>query len=54
MSGPKRYDWVVRDGDGGPGNAIDDGEWVYLRDGSTLGGLLAEEVGVGGGGGGEV
>ena len=29
----------------------DRGEWVYLRDGSTLKGLLEEEVGVLGGGG---
>lgn len=29
------------------------GEWVYLRDGSTLSGLLEEEVGVVVGGGGE-
>ena len=62
VSGPKRYDWVVRghghaeaeaggdgteeergeeeEGEGGQG------EWVYLRDGSTLSGLLEEEVGV--------
>lgn len=35
VSGPKRYDW-------------DDGseEWVYSRDGSSLRGLLKEEVGV--------
>ena len=65
MSGPKRYDWVVRRGDGtgngnGNGKGIDkgrgngkergngggEGEWVYLRDGSTLSGLLEEEVGV--------
>lgn len=37
ISGPKRYDWVA--GEGG-------GEWVYLRDGSTLGELLGREVGV--------
>lgn len=41
VSGPKRYDWVAA-GDGGGGA----GEWVYLRDGSTLGELLEEEVGV--------
>ena len=38
VSGPKRYDWV----NAGSG----DGEWVYLRDGSTLSGLLEGEVGV--------
>ncbi|MCJ1274723.1 Mitochondrial chaperone Frataxin [Puttea exsequens] len=35
VSGPKRYDWVEGEG-----------EWVYLRDGSTLSELLEEEVGV--------
>lgn len=46
FSGPKRYDWVVvggKEGGGGPG---DGGTWMYLRDGSTLDGLLAEELGV--------
>ncbi|KAI9737260.1 MAG: Mitochondrial chaperone Frataxin [Claussenomyces sp. TS43310] len=46
ISGPKRYDWIMS-GDGqhekeGCGN----GEWVYLRDGSTLSGLLNKELGV--------
>lgn len=49
ISGPKRYDWVVMGesqhqkqgtGEGPVGN------WVYLRDGSTLPGLLRKEVGV--------
>ena len=42
VSGPKRYDWVKADD--GAGETL--GDWVYLRDGSTLSGLLAEEVGV--------
>ena len=55
VSGPKRYDWVENgygDGDGeereeGDGKGEGGrGEWVYLRDGSTLSGLLEEEVGV--------
>ena len=49
VSGPKRYDWVVRgEGGGGKGEGEGggDGEWVYLRDGSTLGELLEREVGV--------
>ena len=46
VSGPKRYDWVVGgEGEGG-GDGKVDGEWVYLRDGSTLGELLEREVGV--------
>ena len=57
MSGPKRYDWVVVRGGKGDGEGEGEGEgekeeeeekgeWVYLRDGSTLAGLLEEEVGV--------
>jgi frataxin len=42
VSGPKRYDWVEKSVEGVGG----EGEWVYLRDGSTLKGLLREEVGV--------
>ncbi|MCJ1329407.1 Mitochondrial chaperone Frataxin [Thelotrema lepadinum] len=37
ISGPKRYDYVERDRRG---------EWVYLRDGSTLTDLLREELGL--------
>lgn len=45
-SGPKRYDWVV-DGEGmtekeGGGS----GDWVYLRDGSSLTELLRKELGI--------
>jgi frataxin len=46
VSGPKRYDWVVL---GESQNEKEDGgkgEWVYLRDGSTLSKLLEKEVGV--------
>ena len=31
---------------GGGGEPGDSGTWMYLRDGSTLDGLLAEELGV--------
>ena len=31
---------------GGEGKHGGEGEWVYLRDGSTLGGLLEGEVGI--------
>ncbi|KAK3173040.1 hypothetical protein OEA41_006368 [Lepraria neglecta] len=48
VSGPKRYDWVA--GEGGKGTGEAEGEWVYLRDGSTLSGLLEGEVGVVAGG----
>jgi len=46
ISGPKRYDWVIS-GEGmhdkeGSGS----GDWVYLRDGSTLSDLIRKEIGV--------
>ncbi|MCJ1411073.1 Mitochondrial chaperone Frataxin [Ptychographa xylographoides] len=37
VSGPKRYDYVSSEGTAG-------GEWVYLRDGSTMTNLLKEEI----------
>lgn len=49
LSGPRRYDWVVR------GDAARDtqtaresgtGQWVYLRDGGELTQLLNEELGL--------
>ena len=44
ISGPKRYDYVAAGAAEGKGEG--QGEWVYLRDGSTLTGLLREELGV--------
>jgi frataxin len=50
ISGPKRYDWVVqgdqqheKEGTEGVGWG---GLWIYLRDGSSLSGLVRKEVGV--------
>ena len=50
ISGPKRYDWVVqgdpqhkKEGTDGVGSG---GQWIYLRDGSSLAGLVRKEVGV--------
>jgi frataxin len=46
LSGPKRYDWVVM------GEGMDEkqdsgtGDWIYLRDGSSLNELLRKEIGV--------
>ncbi|KAF2236613.1 putative Frataxin like protein, mitochondrial, partial [Viridothelium virens] len=43
ITGPKRYDWVMRDGmqqKEGTG----EGTWIYLRDGSNLTDLLREEL----------
>src|SRR5207247_1084121 len=38
VSGPKRFDWVARNGEEG-------GRWVYLRDGTRLTELMTDEVG---------
>ncbi len=46
ISGPKRYDWVVI-GDGQnqkEGTAA--GDWIYLRDMSSMNGLFLAEIGV--------
>ena len=46
VSGPKRYDWVVL-GDGQnekEGTAA--GNWIYLRDRSSLNDLIRDEMGV--------
>lgn len=45
-SGPKRYDWVVI-GDGqqhkeGTGH----GEWIYIKDGTTINALFEDETGI--------
>ena len=45
-SGPKRFDWVL-EGEGmhekeGGG----EGDWIYLRDGSSLTDILAKELGI--------
>lgn len=40
VSGPKRYDYVCLSEDN------KNGDWVYLRDGSTMSGLLKEELSV--------
>jgi len=46
LTGPKRYDYVIlsegQDAKEGTGR----GEWVYLRDGSTLAGLIETEIGI--------
>lgn len=46
ISGPKRFDWVVsqegmdfKEGGG-------QGDWIYLRDGSSLTEILRKELGV--------
>ena len=53
VSGPKRYDYVAKESqtDGREGGG--GGEWVYIRDESTLDELLLREIGVSVGGRGE-
>ena len=46
ISGPKRYDWCVT-GDGqGDKEGSGSGDWIYARDGVSLGELIAEELGI--------
>ncbi|KAF2151797.1 Frataxin [Myriangium duriaei CBS 260.36] len=46
VTGPKRYDWVVagESMQGKEGSGV--GDWVYLRDGSSLTELLRKELGI--------
>ncbi|KIW06333.1 iron donor protein CyaY [Verruconis gallopava] len=46
ISGPKRYDWVLysEGQDQKEGSGV--GDWVYLRDGTSLTQLLKKEIGV--------
>ncbi|KAI1132347.1 mitochondrial chaperone Frataxin [Nemania abortiva] len=45
-SGPKRYDWVVISEGQDQKQDTATGNWIYLRDGSSLTDLLREETGV--------
>jgi len=44
ISGPKRYDWVVTGESMHEKEGSGDGNWVYLRDGSTLDSVLKKEL----------
>lgn len=46
LSGPKRYDWVVVGESQHEKEGAGRGEWVYLRDGSSLAELLKRELGI--------
>ncbi|KAI4868826.1 hypothetical protein F4820DRAFT_444742 [Hypoxylon rubiginosum] len=46
VSGPKRYDWVILSEGQDQKQDTASGDWVYLRDGSTLSELLLKETGV--------
>lgn len=45
VTGPKRYDYVISESQGQKQDT-GKGEWVYLRDGSTLSELLLQETGI--------
>lgn len=45
-TGPKRYDYVVLGESQHEKQDTAVGDWVYIRDGSTLSDLLLEEIGV--------
>lgn len=46
VSGPKRYDWVVMSDSMHDKEGTAVGDWIYLRDGTTLSDLLRKELGV--------
>jgi len=46
ISGPKRYDFVLLNEDQNSKEGTGAGDWIYLRDGSSLTSLLLNEVGV--------
>ncbi|PQE17419.1 mitochondrial iron uptake protein [Rutstroemia sp. NJR-2017a BVV2] len=46
ISGPKRYDFVVTSEGQDSKEGTGEGEWIYLRDGSSLNELLLKEIGV--------
>lgn len=46
LSGPKRYDWVVSGESMNQKEGSGVGEWVYLRDNSSLTELLRKELGI--------
>jgi frataxin len=45
-SGPKRFDWYVVGESMNDKEGAGQGEWVYIRDGTTLAGVLKKELGV--------
>ena len=46
ITGPKRFDFVVASEGQDAKEGTGAGEWVYLRDGTTLSEVLLKEVGV--------
>jgi len=46
ISGPKRFDWAVAGDSMNQKEGASVGDWVYLRDGSSLTAILRKELGV--------
>ncbi|KAF2858335.1 Frataxin [Piedraia hortae CBS 480.64] len=46
VSGPKRFDWVLEDEGLHQKEGSGKGNWIYIRDGTSLTELLREEVGL--------
>jgi frataxin len=46
LSGPKRFDWVVTGESMHQKEGAGSGDWIYLRDGSSLTEILRKELGV--------
>jgi frataxin len=46
LSGPKRFDWVVAGEGMNEKEGAGKGEWIYLRDGSSLAEILKKELGI--------
>lgn len=46
ITGPKRFDWVVKGDDMASKEGGATGDWIYLRDGTSLIGLLRKELGI--------
>ena len=46
ISGPKRFDWCVLGESQADKEGTAVGQWIYTRDGSSLNGLMQEELGV--------
>ena len=44
-SGPKRFDWAISGEGMNYKEGSGEGDWVYLRDGSTLEDILRKELG---------
>jgi frataxin len=46
ISGPKRFDWVIKQEGMNAKEGSGQGDWVYMRDGSSLTEILRKELGV--------